>query len=879
MALPSGIVTFLFTDIEDSTRLWNENAQAMKVAIARHDLIMRECIETQNGRIVKTMGDGLFAVFLSTFEAITAVINCQHRLLAEVWEGALSIRVRMALHSGEALIRDDDYFGTPVNRTARLMSLAAGGQILLSASTANLAREHMPDDVTLIDLGQHHLRGFKRREQVFQLNHPELPAQFPPLKSPGIFPNNLPEQLTSFIGREREVAALKTLLSPNHKNQSDPARLITLTGPGGAGKTRLSIQVAHEMLDEFPDGVFFIGLAGTAEAKQVATTIAVELSLTEQPDLPLADLLGRYLRIKEMLLILDNYEHVMDAAPLVSSLLAAAPRLYVLVTSRELLKIRGEYEFAVHPLQLPRSLQGFALADLEAFEAVALFTQRARSVRSEFRLTEQNAAAVVGICNHLDGMPLAIELAAARIKLFSPEQILERLKDRFRLLKGGARDLPERQRTLRDTIDWSFNLLDEQEQRLFARLAVFRGGRTIDAVEYVCAPGLSFDVLDGLESLLNKSLIFPTEGPEGEPRFLMLETIHEYARDRLAESREEQEIGSRHLEYYRKLAEDMEPGYRLKDQVLLLERSEVEWGNLQAAFNWALDNNQVEAAARLVSSLDYFLRYKERVVQGYRWILRLLPMLQDIPEDSRARFLLAASRLAFVSNEGDQEKRYALQALKLARKTGDRKSEAFALLHLGVFASLEGDFVKAAKLVEEAEGIFRSIDYKPGLAHTFNVRGETAMVAGNFSTARVEYEKALDICRETGEVLRSNILRNNLSIIAYNEGDYQLARKLSIEGLTGWSEIGVRQGIVSVLWVLAGPLAALGEPIKAARLLGVSNALLSEMGAAEHPADLPQLMAYITETRKQLGEVTFEKAWREGQQMTLDEAVAYALEE
>jgi tetratricopeptide (TPR) repeat protein len=457
--------------------------------------------------------------------------------------------------------------------------------------------------------------------------------------------------------------------------------------------------------------------------------------------------------------------------------------------------------------------------------------------------------------------------------------MLEQLENRLGLLKSGARDLPERQRTLRQTIDWSFKLLSDDEQRLFCRMAVFSGGCTIDAIEAVCAPGLSFDVLDGTESLLNKSLLFQKEGPAGEPRFLMLETIHEYARERLIESGEEEELRDRHLLYFCSLAEEMEPGYRKQNQLLLFERTEAEWSNFQRSFNWALENRQFQNAACLVSSLDYFLRYKERVVEGHRWVRRLLLDLEHVPIERRARLMLTASRLELVSGEVAQVNRFALDAMEYAQETGDRQSEAYALLHISIIASLSDRYAEAMKWIEEAEVIFRALGDRPALAETFNARGEVARVAEDFETAHLAYEKAFEICRETGEILRTYMIMANLSFIAYNKGDFHLAKKLSVDTLNGWLEIGVRQGIISALWILAGPLSELSEPRKAALLLGAAQASFAEMGAADHPSDLPQVAEYMARTQAMIGSDEFKKAWDEGQAMSLEQAVAYALED
>ncbi|HET6447423.1 MAG TPA: LuxR C-terminal-related transcriptional regulator, partial [candidate division Zixibacteria bacterium] len=465
----------------------------------------------------------------------------------------------------------------------------------------------------------------------------------------------LPPQFNSFIGRTREIGDVRQLI--------ETARIVTLTGPGGSGKTRLAVQVARESAGQYRDGVYFVSLAAIIDPALVPNAIAQVLGVVEQPNMPLVDSLNRYFGDKQLLLLLDNYEHLLDSASLVSDLLTSSHRLTILVTSREALRLSGEYEYLVPPLTVPDISAIGSAADIADYESVALFVQRAETFSTHFTLTDDNAITVANICGRLDGLPLAIELAAARIKLFNPEQLLERLDDRLGLLTGGPRDLPARQQTLRDTIDWSYNLLSDDEQKLFARLGVFNGGRSLEAVKAICGDGLSVDSMDGLESLFNKSFLNQKEGPGGELRFTILETIQEFAREQLSLSGEEELIRNRHLDYFRTLAEEMEPGYRRKNQVILLERTKVEWGNLRAAFEWAMESGNVEAAARLISSIDYYLLYKGNLVEGYRWFNRVIVEIDKIPKEHQVRFLLGAKRLAWVGETQEQVMLLGHQAL------------------------------------------------------------------------------------------------------------------------------------------------------------------------------------------------------------------------
>ena len=510
-APPSGTVTFLFTDIEGSSRMWEKSPQTMRTALARHDEVIRSAIETTGGHVFKTMGDAFCAAFPTAPDALEVALSTQRALLVdqEVWGEAGPLLVRMALHTGAAEEREGDYFGPPLNRVARLLSAGHGGQTLLSLPAQELVRDLLPVGVELRDLGEHRLKDLARPERVFELLAPDLPADFPPLRTLESRPNNLPMQPTLLVGREREVEEVRgRLLAPE-------VRLLTLTGPGGTGKTRVALQAAADLLDEFEDGVYFVALATITDPTLVASTVAQVLGVRESGDQPLIEGIKDYLKDKRLLLVLDNFEQVLEAAPLAGELLSA-PRLEVLATSRIALGVYGEHEYAVPPLEVPDPKRLPGLEALSQYEAVRLFIERARAAKADFEITNENAPAVAEICARLDGLPLAIELAAARVKLLPPKAMLGRLGRRLKLLTGGARNLPERQRTLRGAIEWSHALLEEGEKTLFARMAVFSGGRTLEAIEAVCDAGgdLPLDTFEGVSSLLDKSLLRQEEGPE-----------------------------------------------------------------------------------------------------------------------------------------------------------------------------------------------------------------------------------------------------------------------------------------------------------------------------------------------------------------------------
>ncbi|HMX21252.1 MAG TPA: adenylate/guanylate cyclase domain-containing protein, partial [Anaerolineales bacterium] len=475
--LPFGTVTFLFTDIEGSTKLWEQHPEAMKTALAKHDSILKDAIESNRGHVIKTTGDGFHAVFATAMDGINASVTAQRELHSSFFlhPSSLSLKVRMGIHTGEAELRNNDYYGGTLNRAARLMSVANGGQVLLSNTTADLVREQLPAEITLRDLSEHRLKDLTRPERIFQIVHPELPSEFPPIKTLDAFPNNLPAQLTSFIGREKEINEIINALNTS--------RLVTLTGSGGTGKTRLSVEVGSQLLTNFQHGVWLVELAPLSNEAQIIPALAQAFGLQELPFNPLAKLVDDYLRDKKLLLILDNCEHLIDAcARLADHLLHLSAGVKILASSREALGIAGEVAYRTP-----------SLADSES---TSLFLDRARAANSKFSLTESNASAIAQICHRLDGIPLAIELAAARTKILSAEQIATRLDDMFRLLVGGSRTALPRQQTLRALIDWSYDLLSDEEKRLLQFASVFVGGWTLDALEFVANEPNTLELLE-----------------------------------------------------------------------------------------------------------------------------------------------------------------------------------------------------------------------------------------------------------------------------------------------------------------------------------------------------------------------------------------------
>jgi predicted ATPase/class 3 adenylate cyclase len=875
---PTGTVTFLFTDIEGSTKLWERYPDAMKAALARHDEILRAAIETHGGYVFKTVGDAFCAAFSTAPDALEATLSAQRALSAEAWGETGPLKVRSALHTGAAEERGGDYFGPPLNRIARLLSAGHGGQILLSLATQELARDHLPEGVGLRDMGEHRLKDLARPEHVFQLVAPDLPADFVPLKTLDTHPNNLPAQLTPLIGREKEVeAGCKLLLR-------DDIRLVTLTGPGGTGKTRLGLQVAADLIDSFESGVFFVPLAPISDPNLVASTIARTLGLQETGSQPLIENLRNHLRDKEMLLLLDNFEQVVSAAPLVSDLLATCPRLKVLATSREVLHLRGEKEFQVPPLTLPDPkrlppMGADLVSALSQYEAVRLFIQRALDVKPDFAVTNENAPAVAEICHRLDGLPLAIELAAVRIKLLTPQAMLGRLSSRMKLLTGGARDLPARQQTIRNAIAWSYDLLDEEEKKLFRRLSVFVGGFTFEAAEAVCnaegdpstgsGQALGIDVLDGVSSLVDKSLLRQEE-VKGESRFMMLETIREYGLERLAESREEEAARRYHLNFFMALAEEAEPKLNGPDQIAWLDRLEVELDNLRAALEWSLACGEVEEGLRLGGALWWFWFLRGYFSEGYKRLERAIAESRGKSESVRAKALYVVGHLAHeignferaaamceeslalfkelgdksgiasstlilgvvAGSQGNSDRVVTLgeESLRLFRELGDKWGIALALYLLGGIARYRGDYGRATTLFEESLSLLRELENRSGIAYALHNLGAMALIQGDHVRAAALCKEGLTLSREIREKRGMAWSLNVLSLVAVRQGDYRQAETLCEECITLFREVGYKTGIALSLNTLGLIAQHQGDHVRAAALYKEGLSLSQELG-------------------------------------------------
>jgi predicted ATPase/class 3 adenylate cyclase len=656
--LPSGTVTFLFTDLEGSTRLWEEHPEAMQPALARHDEILRGHVEAHGGAVVKTTGDGLHAAFATAEDAVAAAVAMQVDLATGDFETVGVLRVRMGLHTGAADLRDGDYYGSAVNRAARIMSAAHGGQIAVSHATEELLGESLPDGFEFVDLGEHRLRDLSRAERVFQLCAPALAREFPPLRSLDSFPGNLPLQLTSFVGREQDLHEIAKTF--------DTTRLVTLTGVGGVGKTRLAMQVAAEVLPRFPDGAWFCELAAASDDEAMAQVVATTLGVNPRAGVTLSGSVIEFLGGKRLLLVLDNCEHLLSAAArLAEGILRGCPEVCVLATSREGLGTEGERNWSLRSLAVPDSSD--ATGVIEATDAVRLFVERATDAHADFVLDASGATSVAEICRRLDGIPLAIELAAARTVAMSPREIAARLDERFRLLTGGRRTAVERHQTLRATVDWSYSMLDERVQIVFDRLGVFAGSFDADAAEAIAAgDGIeSWDVLDAVTDLVAKSMVVTERSADGT-RYQLLETMRAYARERLDADAEGDRWRRAHAEYYAGFAGQAGPGMVSADEFVWRPRVREELDNLRAAVNWSLDSGtegDSQYAIRIIAALAY-LANQDRPSGVGAWAERAIDVAEVAEPAFRAPILAAAAESARGRGETEVAHGLAVEALR-----------------------------------------------------------------------------------------------------------------------------------------------------------------------------------------------------------------------
>ena len=934
---PARTATFLFTDIEGSTRLWEDHRDAMSRALETHDSLLRSVVERSGGDVVKTTGDGMLAAFDRAESALAAALDGQIDLAEHDWPGTGPLRVRMAIHSGTADVRDGDFFGPALNRVARLLAIGHGGQVLVSGTTAGLVADDLPAGSELIDLGEHRLRDLDRPEHVYQLVAAPLRREFPPLRSGSSHPTNLPLQVTSFVGREQELVDIERLLSTG--------RMVTLVGVGGTGKTRLALHAAADVVERYANGAWLVELAPLTDAGLVVAEIGRALRVQPQPDQPPLEPLVDYLRSKELLLVLDNCEHLIETvADVAYRLLGSCSGLRILTSSREPLGIDGERVYAVPSLTLPADPdvdRAHAPADAEELEqaerseAVSLFVERARSILPSFALDASNVGAVVEICRRLDGIPLALELAAARVNLLSPAEIAEGLGDRFRLLTGGRRTALPRQRTLQALVDWSWDLLDDADRRLLRRLSVFAGGWTLEAAESVTAdltdggarPGGAARVatLDGLGRLVDRSLV--TVDHAGATRYRMLETIRQYAADRLAESGEARDLRDRHLSTYLQLTVAAEAGLAGPGMTTWLLRLDTEIDNLRAALDWAFEAHP-EAGLEMCVALIRYWRSRsmgseglDRTGQAIDHVRALAP--PDAEATAQARAVLLARGLAgaaFLKLTGGRPDAAAVaeEAIGAARAAGDpaalidavttlvnvralvtdgRDVDAWRTMLLEALTLGEtlGDGTRVARLqailalieapldppsadawLERASEAAAKSGNPLEIATISHIRGRIASRTGRLVDAQRWFAQSQAQFHAIGDRRFELSARSELAHALRRSGAIDAAEAEYRETIHGWQHSGNRGAIANQLEAIAFLAVARGSGERAARLLGAAEALREVAGSPMTAQERREHDGELLRLRAQLEAAALDEHWAEGRAMSSEEAVALA---
>lgn len=879
--VPAGTVTFLFSDIEGSTQLVQElDAPRYREMLEKHQGLLRAAFAAHGGVERGTEGDSFFVVFADAPSAVAAAVEAQRALQAADWPSSREVRVRMGLHSGEGIRGGDDYIGLDVNRAARIASIAHGGQVLISESTRALSDRRLPAGVALHDLGEHRLKGLALPEQVYQLVIEGLPSEFGALRGELARGGRLPARLTSFVGRQSELLEVQRLL--------DASRIVTLVGSGGTGKTSLATECARAVANQYADGAWFVALDAVRDPELVPSEIVGALGLQDSSGRSAWERLEENLSRRALLLVLDNFEQVVEASAAVAEIVGAAPAVRVMVTSRAPLHIAGEQVYPVSPLAVAARVDlAEATADpltpeaLLSVPAIRLFVDRARQVQPTFRLTVDNVAAVVEICTRLDGLPLGIELAAARIPLLGAGGIRDRLVQRAGLPASAERDAPARQRTLRETIAWSHELLDPPARVLFARMAVFVGGCRIEEVEAVCGPAsdLGAHVLDTLAALVDQSLVIAS--PVGHTvRYGMLETIREYASARLDERDDRLDVQRRHALAYLALAEAAGPALRTRRRSAVAPGFSTEGDNLQAAIRWSIDTGETEIGLRLAAALQNYWGLKGQTVEGRSVTLEALDIPgADAPSRPRLRALEAAGTLFFFSGDNHRAIELWRAQLGVARALDDPKEAIDAQFNIMWAEDWRGRLAEAQGELDQLAEAFRGFGDARSLARVDLLRGSLLMSV-DLGQARRVLEQASAEFDELDDLVHQVVTASMIAGLYLAQGDRKGAERSFIDMLVAAREIGDVVSMTSVLPFEAIAALELARPESAAVILGAFDTNSRRYGV-QPPLGIEQVIAAYDprgRAKAALDPETFDAASRRGREMTLEEAVEYVVE-
>jgi predicted ATPase/class 3 adenylate cyclase len=856
--LPTGTVTFLFTDIVGSTRLLREDRQKYAAALDDHRRLLRAAFAAHGGREVDTQGDAFFVAFHTAGEAVAAAAEAQRSLAAQARSGGARVSVRMGMHTGEATVAGDGYVGLAVHRAARIATAAHGGQVLLSEVTAELVQDDLPAGTALRSLGEHQLKDFPRTTLLFQLDIVGLPTQFPPLRTTAR-QHRLPVPSGALLGRDSDLTALAELLTDSG------TRLVTVTGPGGIGKTRLALESARKVADAFPGGVVFVPLSAVTDPALVLPTVADAIGARRQPGVEPLDAVRSVLGDNRTLLVLDNLEHLLAAAGELAALIDATATLIVLVTSRRALRLRAERLYPVAPLAAPSAEQ--------------LFVERAAAVRPGFTLDATNAAAVAEICRRLDGVPLAIELAAARVRLLPPAALLERLSARLDVLVGGPIDLPERQRTLRATMDWSYRLLGAHEQAVFSRLAVFSGGFEVSAAETVCGRPGEPDVLEALFTLLDASLLVEPDKSSGELRLDLLDTVRAYAVEQLAASGDRAEIERRHTDWVLAITDPLllTRASDLRKALPLFDR---EWANVRAAARRALDAGAVETTARLLRNTYTYVLLRDAEREAAGWLDQILPRAAEAPADVRGLLLILRANFAGALGEVTNIRELWEEGRSLLPDDADHAQDQVLVALAGVYAAMaDGSLDEVSLYVDEAASRSAALGLDTGVAVTAAIRGDLRLLLGDLEGAERYYKTALDLASRTGYEAWVGQVLSTVGLIQLAREDIPRGRRSILDGAELNRQGGQPTSIAYALEGLAAVASIDGRPVVAARAMAAAVAGRGSVAAALNAA-LTSLVDDVTaRVRKQLGDQAYEAACAEGRQWPLNRALDRTLAE